>query len=160
MLTKKEILDRLEKDGVEMGKNPERNFIFLQQSRRCRRADDLEIGACLGAEIEDDLTAAKAVHQVVGSDAHLGHAGRDGDAALAASKGLLVDVGMEQQPSKGTAGIGLEHRAVRQDGVPAIGIVLPPRVGMAHGDVQGPRAIVGLHGFDIGHVGVAVAVAF
>jgi len=73
-------------------------------------------------------------------DAHLGHTGWDDDAALTAGEGLLVHVGVEQQPGEGAVWIRLDDRAVGREHVPAVGVILPAGVRMLHRHVKGPGA--------------------
>jgi hypothetical protein len=76
----------------------------------------------------------------VGADPYLDHPLWNDNAALAAGKGLLILMGMEQEPGERAVGIGFEHDPIGGDDIPAIGIVFPAGVWVFYGYMKGPGA--------------------
>ena len=79
----------------------------------------------VGCQVYQYLSPAKAIDDVVRPDADGRCPRRESDAALAAGKRLLVDVWMEQQPGEWAVGFGREDPSVRENYVPAVGLVVP-----------------------------------
>ena len=69
-------------------------------------------------------------------------------------KGCSVSWGCKQQTGEGVGGVRLGNRAIGQHHIPAVGVVVPAGVGVAYGDVEGPRFIGVTHSAHELHVGV------
>ncbi len=91
-----------------------------------------------------DLGAAIAVDRVVGAEGDPRDAARDAHATEPAGERLLADVGVHEHP-------GGENRAPARQHLPAVGVVVPTRIGVLHGDLdlvntgRGPRHLGGDH---------------
>lgn len=69
------------------------------------------------------------MHFIVGTNGHRPDPGRNLDAGLAAGKGLLGIVRMKQHPLTKHGSFSVKH-------LPFVGIMLPPGIVMAYGDVK------------------------
>ncbi len=84
----------------------------------------------------------------MGADSDPSDPGRDLDAGEAAGEGLLVHMRVEKNPPG-------EHRSVRPQHLPGVGVMVPARIGVAQSDVEAITAGAVACDRDPDHVGFA-----
>ncbi len=92
---------------------------------------NLEIRTGANVQVDDNLPAAKTIHQVVSANCNLAYALWDKQATLTPGKRLFTLMRVQQQPGEGIPGSPLQNGAIGHNHIPTIRIIFPTGVGMA-----------------------------